>query len=418
MKRIATLAVALLGAGCSLFSPKVARNEQLANVAKDWCMTIRASQVLCVYPLSEDVQVGDIYLVNTSIPDQIAQYEAKGFLPFDMLLTRLQPVNYRAMYANAYATQDQWGNIPHQWQFPPNAAANANNWIAAPHAAFPSYTFSVQQGQGLKLAVPVQAVPVGLSLLNSNQASGSIEIDNASTYGIDQRSLDEQVEAWAACPATRTLLARYAPQGPDKHYLRVITRVYLTGKLNVSLQRQSSRGGGIDAGASQPAISLSGTDYATLLSNLTTAVNGGTVAKPGGSIRVAAISGNSVSLSETFDRPIVIGYLAYDRAIGDNGFLGQPRSTMQQLEQTGAPTPPPLPNADDVSKRFGDDANSVTIRNWVADPQNRATLRQYLQDENVTLPVAMVLNAADQAPLRQRIVDQFNLGGPCGTTAH
>ena len=228
MRRFAPLMIAALLTGCSLFSPKKAMTNQLENVAKDWCLTMRASQVLCVYPLSEDVQVGDIYLVNTSIPNQVKQYVQNGFLPFDMLLTRLQPVNYRAMYANAYATQDQWANIPHQWQSPPNATAN--NWTAAPHAAFPSYTFAVQQGQSLKLAVPVQAVPIGLSLLNSNQAHGAIEISDASTYGVDQLSLDQQVEAWAACPTTRALLTRYAPNGPmNEHYIRVITRVYLTG---------------------------------------------------------------------------------------------------------------------------------------------------------------------------------------------
>ena len=87
MRRFAPLMIAALLTGCSLFSPKKAMTNQLENVAKDWCLTMRASQVLCVYPLSEDVQVGDIYLVNTSIPNQVKQYVQNGFLPFDMLLT-------------------------------------------------------------------------------------------------------------------------------------------------------------------------------------------------------------------------------------------------------------------------------------------------------------------------------------------
>lgn len=423
MRRSVPLIVAVLLSGCSLFSPKKAVTQQLENVAKEWCLTMRASQVLCVYPLSEDVQVGDIYLVNSSIPNQVKQYLQNGFLPFDMLLTRLQPVNYRAMYANAYATQDQWGNIPHQWQFPPNATTN--NWIAAPHAAFPSYTFSVQQGQSLKLAVPVQAVPIGLSLLNSNQAHGAIEIDDASTYGIDQLSLDQQVESWAACPTTRALLARYAPDGPaSSHYIRVIARVYLTGKVNVSVTNDAQRGAGLDAGVAQnaqlpaaPAAGESAQAYSNLITTLNNSISGGTtVTKPGGSIRIAAVSSRSVSMSETFDRPIVVGYLAYDRAIGPGGILGQPRPTLQQME--GTVDPAPQPTSSDLSVKFGEDANTRVIRAFIAEPANRTAVQNWLSDHSVTMSIPLMLNDEQSAALRQRIVNELNLGGPCGTTGH
>jgi len=421
MRRIVPVVLALLLTGCSLFSPKKVVTQQLENVAKEWCLTMRASQVLCVYPLSEDVQVGDIYLVNSSIPNQVKQYTENGFLPFDMLLTRLQPVNYRAMYANAYATQDQWSNIPHQWQFPANAATN--NWEAAPHAAFPSYTFAVQQGQSLKLAVPVQAVPIGLSLLNSTQAHGSIEIDDASTYGIDQLSLNQQVEAWAACPNTRELLARYAD---DSHYIRVVTRVYLTGKVNVSVMRDSQRGGGVDAGVSSvaqlPAAPTgdAATTYTSLVTSLNNSLNAGgaAISKPGGSIRIAAVSSNSVSMSETFDRPIVIGYIAYDRAIGSGGFLGQARSTLQQMEHQTEPAPPPTQSDISASAKFSQDSNSAVIRAFVADPTNRASLQSWLNEKSITTSIPLIINGDQSVALRQRIVDDFNLGGPCGTTAH
>jgi len=424
MRRTIPLAIALLLTGCTLFSPKKATVQQLENVAKDWCLTMRASQVLCVYPLSEDVQVGDVYLVNTSIPNQVKQYMQNGFLPFDMLLTRMQPVNYRAMYANAYATQDQWGNIPHQWQFPSNAPAN--NWAAAPHAAFPSYTFAVQQGQSLKLAVPVQAVPVGLSLLNTTQAHGSIEIADASTYGIDQLSVDQQVEAWAACPATRALLARYAPDGPNSHYVRVITRVFLTGKVNVSVTNDAQRGAGLDAGVTQaaqlpaaPAAGDTATGYSNLVTTLNNSINSGTtVTKPGGSIRIAAVSSRSVSMSESFDRPIVIGYIAYDRAIGAGGVLGQPRPTLQQMEGTIDPAPQPSQNDVAQSVPFGPDANSAVIRNFTKDPANRTSLQNWLSAQSVSMTIPLIVNGQDQATLRQRIVDEFNLGGPCGTTGN
>jgi hypothetical protein len=54
------LAVVSAGlSGCSY-------EQQVRNVARDWCMTIRASQVIPVYPLTEDLQPGDIFLVTSS----------------------------------------------------------------------------------------------------------------------------------------------------------------------------------------------------------------------------------------------------------------------------------------------------------------------------------------------------------------
>jgi hypothetical protein len=285
----------------------------------------------------------------------------------------------------------------------------------------------VQQGQSLKLAVPVQAVPIGLSLLNSNQAHGAIEISNASTYGVDQISLDQQVEAWAACPTTRALLARYAPDGPATHYIRVITRVYLTGQVNVSVSNDASRGAGLDAGVAQNAqLPAAGTprDVATNYSNLLTTLNNslnnatGTVTKPGGSIRIAAVSSRSVSLSETFDRPIVIGYIAFDRAIGPGGLLGQARSTLLQME--GAVEPAPQPTQSDISEsaKFGADANSAVIRAYVKDDANRMSLQNWLNTQQITTSIPLIINGDQFGGLRQRIVDEFNLGGPCGTAGH
>ena len=55
--------------------------DQLARVAKDWSLSIRASQVIPVYPLTEDLLPGDIFLVQTPIEEEVKAYLAKGFLP-------------------------------------------------------------------------------------------------------------------------------------------------------------------------------------------------------------------------------------------------------------------------------------------------------------------------------------------------
>src|SRR6185369_7504669 len=65
------------------------KDEQLSEVAKGWCKTIRASQVIPVYPLTEDVQPGDIFVVQVPIDRQQKVYEDRGFLPLDHHVARL-----------------------------------------------------------------------------------------------------------------------------------------------------------------------------------------------------------------------------------------------------------------------------------------------------------------------------------------
>ena len=155
------------------------------------------------------------------------------------------------------------------------------------------------------------------------------------------------------------------------------------------------------------------------MTTLNNSISGGTtVTKPGGSIRIAAVSSRSVSMSETFHRPIVIGYIAYDRAIGTGGVLGQPRSTLQQMEGTIEPAPPPSQDEVAQSVTFGPDANSNVIRAFVKDPGNRTSLQNWLNDRTIPTSIPLIISGTDQAGLRQRIVDEFNLGGPCGTTGH
>jgi len=72
--------------------------EQLAHVAKDWSLSIRASQVIPVYPLTEDLEPGDVFLVQTPVEEQVKVYLDKGFLPLENLVTRLPLTGYAEFY--------------------------------------------------------------------------------------------------------------------------------------------------------------------------------------------------------------------------------------------------------------------------------------------------------------------------------
>src|SRR5262249_27405451 len=145
-----------------------AKERQLARVAKDWSLVVRASQVIPVYPLTEDVLPGDVFLVRTRIEDQIKRYEERGFLQLDQLLVRIPTKVYADFYMHSYGI-GQNGDTPYHWKFPnPNAITNA------PRAAFPSYSFTIKKGAGLNVALPVEGVPVALNLLGASSAHGDI----------------------------------------------------------------------------------------------------------------------------------------------------------------------------------------------------------------------------------------------------
>lgn len=352
------------------------KNESLESVAKDWCLTIRASQVVPVYPLTEDVQPGDIFLVQLPIKRQHEIYRDKGFLPLDNHLARLNPTGYQEFYGKSFGGGDAAQPLPSHW-LKPGQASGA--WDAGPDAAFPSYKFSVRSGGGFNLALPVQGVPVGLSLMGSDAADGTITIADAQTLGVDMVSLTTDVDTWAA--DQKEFLSSYAPRRDKKGetqitYLRVVSRIYLTGRLDVSLRDSKAIVGGGDVGAKKPVdlLLLPTNDDPTKVTTETyqkrvdalNAMLDNALKKdaagnllPGGSLRVSAASSRSISMSETFPRPLIIGYLGFDMPIQVGGELGPPVPTYAVL--TGELTPA-------ISLSFT--AETAELRNFIRSNRN------------------------------------------------
>jgi hypothetical protein len=335
------LTVATILSGCCGLS----KQTELERVAKDWSMTIRASQIIPVYPLTEDLQPGDIFLVQVPIDRQQEIYAQKGFLPLDNMIYRVGPQGYKEFYRNSFLTNDDL-TLPKDWLTADPA------WSSAPTAKFPTYSFSVKRGGGLNLAVPVQGVPIGLSLLGGDAAYGSIVIADAKTYGVDVISLDKDVRDWAG--KNQEFLANFSSSEGKQNYLRIVNRVYLTGKVNISIQSGRSVSVSVSAGAPKP-VNLVAPDvgpdagkntmetYTKNVDRLNVMIEEGLKKTkisdkvdqlmPGGTVKVVAASSNSISLDETFLRPVAIGYLGFDMQIGSGGELGPPIPTYAILSR-------------------------------------------------------------------------------------
>jgi hypothetical protein len=334
------VSVSLLLGGCGA----ALRNKQLESVAKDWSLVIRASQVIPVYPLSEDVQPGDALLVSTPVARQADEYKKKGFLPLDQLYLRMNPDSkaYDDFYNSRYKIKEvgkEERNLipPGNWQQERVVDDKlTSNWSEAPHVAFPSYSFKVDSGVGAKLAIPIQGIPFALGLMHSSNASGSVTISKAVTYGLDNFSLETKVRDWALANRDRLLPYRPATEGGKerRYYLRVISRVYLASEIEVTINNDEATGAQLGGGSDQKVDLLTLKDqdaaenYGKTISALNDAID---KSIPGGKVKVAAASSRSVSLNQKFDHPLVIGYVGFDLPILKGGRLGSPVSTLELL---------------------------------------------------------------------------------------
>ena len=126
-------------------------------------------------------------------------------------------------------------------------------------------------------------------------------------------------------------------------FLRVVTRVYLARSLDVSLTNDELLAGGADAGQSQGInlIDLSLNDpqrvdpvsdaYKKTLNTLSSAFNNPeapgedeTAEISGASVRFIQANRRTISMKQTFDRPMVIGFTGFDVKILSDGGLSVP----------------------------------------------------------------------------------------------
>ena len=418
------LMVVMALGGCAT---EKASSEQLARVAKDWSLSIRASQVIPVYPLTEDLQPGDVFLVQQPIEEQVKVYLDKGFLPLENLLTRLPLTGYSEFYRGWPKIGDGTDVPPRPWQFPTPEGAEPD-FSRAPLAAFPTYNFSVSRSGGLSVAIPVQSVPVGLNLLDSASANGTITLKDAYTYALPARRTYDAIHAWSRDnaeylkqfePTSASQEGKVVTKGKD-FYLRVINRVYLVKTVDVSLFSNRATSGAGSAGVPQPVQLLNIANASTDAANQFNAINqilgnaasptgtppGGTgeAAAPspvavGGSVKLAMATSRSVSFVESFRRPLVIGYLASDYAILKGGMLAAPTPTFSILEGRAVITGQPIAYQ-------GCDTDCQRLRPWLKQAGNQAKLERWLEAKGGAISISDLLTG-DHPDLRRSAVKEL-----------
>ena len=255
--------------------------------------------------------------------------------------------------------------------------------------------------------------------------------------GVDTISLYRQLEDWAKKNHSFLLNFGADPESKRTNYLRVITRVFASGRMVVSLKDASNRSGGLDVGVPKPVNLLlpqlpseQGNSPEAALSNYTNAWNavsemvkaaGSAVdaagnVLPGGSLRLAAASARSVSLDETFDPPVILGYLGFDCAIAENGELGAPIPTYAVLGRV------PVQG---TIRHFASDASAKMLREWVNHPspadipagktardvtkERQSQIAAWIQARKGKYNFAELLYRADLESERQQFIKDRNI---------
>jgi len=130
------------------------RRRTVEASTRDWFATLRAAQVLPVYPLTEDLEPGDVFLVTVPIQRQQELYARDGYLPLDLLGPRLDVPSpgYDAFYDDRFWAGRVEGG-------PPPRPATADDPVRAPRVVFPRLAGEGASDAGLSIGLPPAAGP-------------------------------------------------------------------------------------------------------------------------------------------------------------------------------------------------------------------------------------------------------------------
>lgn len=276
--------------------------DQSQQVAKNWFSVVRGTQVFPVNPLRADLAPGDIYIVDQTIEEQSNADKKKDYLPLDHKLATLE-------------LKQSKGSA----------------------AAMPTFSFTVDQSAGFQLNVPVEGIPVGLGLLNSKKVVVSLAIDDVTVRDIGTIELYEALSKWAQDGPIQRYLMLQAQVSSRPLMLRTISTVYYTGGVTASIKGLDSGGANLSVAGSalddpnsekiasmlpEAVKSDKETDRLIELAKELNKIN--PLETIGGNAKFMKSSGNTVSMKNTFDPPLAIGYVGFDVVFSKSGNLGPP----------------------------------------------------------------------------------------------
>ena len=314
---ILIVTVVVLLTSCS--SIRSSQHEQYHNIARQWMLTLRSHQMIPAYPMTSQLQPGDILIHNSFLGSQEFMFGASGFLPFEEKFASLTT------------------ELPQDSQS---------------ECAFPSFNFALNRDREFQTSFPFGIIDTGMALIDSDNVNVSVEIREADTIVSEYPKLMEQFNNWQDKDNVRWSLQNISKFiGPvDYLVLRVITRVYRAKTISVTLTARSN-------------------------DSVTSNIQGNVKLPAMSSIDNILVFSNSITLEQSFDPPIVLGYRAIEYVINEHGEIDGPRIPQVDLSSFSSVDPDSVDRLIRLTRQFGklvDYLNGKPSKEGVSPLQNAA----------------------------------------------
>jgi hypothetical protein len=396
LRRSFTLVTVMSVAAVGLFGcPPRPGTHDPGYVAKEWATTFREFGIVPVFPPREDIQVGDVYAMPLP-PDSELQLRAVRstdgrFLPIPILLASVDyKADLEAFYQSRFSFPATPNSIPAtQPNVFPQPTSQGNQTIFATGAAnrlrlggFPEF-FSTQISQGgIGGLVPTEAVNIAFGALGSANKRVRVSVPMIESYGLPAGRVLAKISqtssgirfggpgtpaggeatitaaqltqllhpAGGTDPKTAAQIEEANAKANAKGYLVLITEVYATRSIDISVEAETSRAGGLNLQptaellknlpgfattkpSTQPAATLVPTTQATaaqfevatpaqIAAAMTNQLNEQLAATtPGVNVKFVSVTAFGVSMRRTYERPIVIGYRGIVYKVGKDDQL-------------------------------------------------------------------------------------------------
>jgi hypothetical protein len=344
-------------------------------VAKQWSESIGSLNISPVYPPTEDLQVGDVFIALEGAPlEKGSDYLARAaFLDHVDVTGKLNEL-YKSRFSFPETADPVQGKIWKQNEAKQDVFKPPATITRLPLVAFPGFTVVKVRSAQLNASYPVQAFQFLFGASYSDDASVTISIPAAETYGIGIYDAAQILTGWCLrsdaeiCGgrSLRFFARNFSTFPPDRYQpiLYIVSRVYYARSItykyssnSVAALRASAAQAAAaalpQANAAAAAAAAAAPSPCPAAGNQVT-VNVGsdgksTVAKdnppaaaapkpaddagavldaaqqklaqsglvssmPGVSLSVSSLDGKSIELTQTFAHPVAIGYLAYRSA--------------------------------------------------------------------------------------------------------
>lgn len=376
--------------------------KQPGFVAKEWAKMVREMQITPVFPPRADIQPGDIYTDPYPTQDD----EEKAFDPKNGTMTISHLISSVDLQKEVKDFYDSRFELPKT----PDAEASS----AAPSAAtalfktgtktylpivgFPEFSYTnITQGS-LGALVPINSLSLILGGAWGGVESVSLKIRSAESYGLPRDIvLDKFYKDKTNGPALSGSLEK---AWPASGYARLVTEVYLTRNIEISISMKESynaTGGTKAAMGMIPLEKWADLDIAERFDKITS-INKQlrNLSDPGGFFEITNLSDRSITMNRVYDFPIAVGFKFIRLVRNGNGYVNFADASIGKSIADRAPAAISKANSG-TQPVSGDVPISVLTDSLTKPPQTAPGIKKDKTKDDSILPKN---NGGDRTPAR------------------